>query len=110
MGQDTPDQRDGTPPKAEADDKDILGVGQHHAVEEHMHPLAAQAGQGRADNRLVERLGGQVCIVEQSSEALDFTGLARFSRHRSGDRPLLGRNGLTHADEGADQRLGQNRA
>ena len=104
MGEDSPDQRDGAPTKAEADHEHILGVGEHHAVKQHMHALPAQTRQGRPHNRPIHAFGGEPFVIQKPPKALNFARLLRQQGHGGGHGPLLGRDRLTHPGQHAGKR------
>jgi hypothetical protein len=68
----SPDQRNRPAAKAQTHDQYILGSGQHHGVEQQLHRLAAQPSERLADDQLIHVLGGQLGVVKQAAEALDF--------------------------------------
>jgi len=107
MRQNAPDQRHGATAKTHADDQHVLGVAEYDPIEQEMHALTLQATQRLAHDWLIDILGAKLGVVEQAAQPLDFALLFGVHGHSTGNRALLGGDGLAHADQGTHERIAQ---
>jgi hypothetical protein len=77
-----PDQGYGSPPIHEGDAQDAVPIPQHAGIQRHLHPVFPPLGQGRLDQRRLQRMDLHPRIAQPAGKPpLGTLGIARPSPH-----------------------------